>query len=77
MRASRPTARYSRSRAHGQHHEPKGMRPLPVVRLLPAPSAFPNPGSSFAAVMPGCRRRRIVRRGVTLGVVAIYAWTVA
>jgi hypothetical protein len=76
MRASRPTARYSRWRGHGQHHETKGMRPLPV-RPFPASSAFPTPGSSFTAVKPGCRRRGIVRRGVTLGVVEIYAWTVA
>ena len=78
MRAYRPTTPYSRShglrRASGDERHPTLTR-TSIARALRVPHI--GSGSSVAAVViPDCRKRRIVRRGVTLGVVAVYAWMV-
>lgn len=51
------------------------MRALPV-RPLPVLLVSLALGSFVAALVPGSRSARHVRRGVTLGAVAVYAWMV-
>jgi hypothetical protein len=46
------------------------------LRLLPTVLGVPALGSFAGALVPGLRSARCVRRGVALGVVALYAWAV-
>jgi hypothetical protein len=46
------------------------LRPLPTVLAVLALGSF------GAALVPGSRSARCVRRGIALGVVAVYAWAV-
>jgi hypothetical protein len=46
------------------------LRPLPAVLGVLALGSF------AAALVPGSRSARCVRRGLALGVVAVYAWAI-